>query len=189
MQVITLVGRAPTVENLIPEVARFLYGGYKIIGFHSLGQPGIDHKERFLVLISADEQPEHDFETQQSRLKNAKRESDEPYGVKLFDSLEEALEYSQAEYDLSEKTARNYTEYEELVEEFPLVTASEQEQWMVMDAFIKLGRVMVVPAQLYDERAVAIVSVVHGPDESRITPLAILATEEIVENLKLPGED
>jgi hypothetical protein len=184
MQVITLVGRDSTIEEFIPKIFRLLYGGYKIIGFHSLGEPGIDHKERFLCLITASEDHEFDFETQESRLKNSGE-----YGVKLHDSLEEALEYSQTEYDLSEDKARNYTEYQELVEEFPLPTAAEREQWSVMDAFIKLGRVEVVPAQLYDERAIAIVSVTHGPDESRITPLAILATEEIVENLKLPGED
>lgn len=183
-EVITLVGRAPTIEHLIPEVANLLYGGFKILGFHSLGEPGIDHKERFLVLISSDGETEFDAETQESRLRHSGE-----YGVNLFNSLEDALEYAKEEYKLDESKAEMYAEYEEMVEEFPLVSADEQYQWMMLDAFIKLGRVQVVPAQLDGERAVAIVSVAYGPGEMNITPMAVLATPAIISKLKLPGEE
>jgi len=182
MEIITVVGRSHTDQEFLGEIFSLLYDGYKIFACHSLGEPGIDHKERFLALITAGEHREFDFETQLERLKNT------DFGVKLFDSLEEALEYAQENYDLSSDKVDMHTEMQELVEEFPMITAAESEQWAVLDSFIKLNRVNVVPAQLDGERAVAIVSVTHGPDELRVTPLAILATDEIVSNLKLPGE-
>lgn len=183
MEVISVVGRSHTDQEIVGEVYALLYEGYRIIACHSLGEPGIDSKERFLVLITSGEHREFDFETQAERLKKV------DWGVKLFDSLEEALEYAQENYELSYEKVKMHTEMEELFEEFPIISAAESEQFAIMDAFIKLGRVSVVPAQLYGERAVAIVSVTHGPDELRVTPLAILATDEIVSNLKLPGED
>jgi hypothetical protein len=183
MQIIVAAGRSQTVEEFVSEIFKLLYNGFKIIGCHSLGEPGVDHKERFLCLISGDE-TEFDFDTQAERLKHSGE-----YGAKVFDSLEDALTYSQDEYELSADTAESYIKYEELVEEFPEIRAVEKEQWMVLDAFIKLGRVTVVPAKLDGERAIAIVSVTHGPDELRVTPLAILCTDEIVSLLELPGEN
>lgn len=187
MEVISVVGRAHTDQEIVGEVYSLLYEGYKIFACHSLGQPGIDNKERFLVLITAGENPEFDFDTQTDRLRNSESETD--FGVKLFDSLDDALEYAQDAYELPSEKVKAHTEMQELIEEFPVITAAESEQFAVLDAFVKLGRVQVVPAQLDGERAIAIVSVTHGPDELRVTPLAILATDELVQNLKLPGEE
>jgi len=184
MEVITVVGRSHTDQQFVSEVFDLLYGGFKPIACHSLGEPGIDKKERFLVLITADEEIEFDFETQVDRLKNA----EETYSVRLFNDLEEALEFAQTEYHLSEDKVQMHTEMEELIEQFPRITAEEAEQLSVMDALIRLGRVSPMPAKLYDERAIAIVSMSVGGGDVRITPLAILATEEILENLELPGE-
>jgi hypothetical protein len=183
MQVIVAAGRSETLDHFVSEVFGLLYNGFKIMGCHSLGEPGVDHKERFLCLITGEE-TEFDFETQADRLIHSGN-----YGAKVFDSLEDALAYSQDEYELSADKAQSYIQYEELAEEFPQISATEKEQWLVLDAFIKLGRVVVVPAKLDGERAVAIVTMTHGPDELRITPMAILCTDEIVSLLELPGEN
>lgn len=187
MEVISVVGRAHTDQEFVGEIFSLLYEGYRIFACHSLGQPGIDNKERFLVLITAGDLREFDFDTQVDRLKNNEGETD--FGVKNFDTLDEALEYAQETYELPSDKVKAHEEMQELIEDFPVISAAESEQFAVMDAFVKLGRVQVVPAQLYGERAVAIVSVTHGPDELRVTPLAILATDELVSNLKLPGEE
>jgi hypothetical protein len=119
MQVIVAAGRRETVEEFVSEIFSLLYNGFKILGCHSLGEPGVDHKERFLCLITGDEnETEFDFETQVERLKHTGE-----YGAKVFDSLEDALAYSQDEYELSADKAESYTQYEEMVEEFPEILA------------------------------------------------------------------
>lgn len=180
--VITVVSRASTVEELIGEVGQLLYGGFKILAWYSLGQPGIDRKDRFLILIGAEDETEYDFETQEARLQSPER------GVKEFDSIKEALEYAVENYELEQNRVDSYEEFEQLTESFPQLNTEEIEQFQIFDSLIRTGRVNAVPARLEGERAIALVLATHGPDELRVTPLAILATDNIVASLELPGE-
>jgi len=183
MQVISVVGRTRTAEQLLFAVQSLLYGGFGINGFHSLGEPGVDHLDRFIVFVSADGPTEFDFETQAKRLEQPE------FSTRLFDSMDEALEYARENYRLDEKKIDFHETLEKLIEEFPQVTAREAEQYQILDAFMRLGKINAVPAKFYDERAIALVLVTHGTDEVRITPMAVLITEDIEDNLELPGEE
>jgi hypothetical protein len=183
-EVISVVGRARTVEQLLLALSELLYGGFNVFSWHSLGQPSeVDHKDRFIVFIAANDETEFPIEVQFQRLQQPE------FSTRLFDSMDEALEYAGANYDLDEAKINFHEELEQLIEEFPQITAKEVEHYQVLDAFMKLGKVSAVPAKFHDERAVALVLVTHGHDEVRVTPMAILVTEDIEEYLELPGEE
>lgn len=126
---------------------------------------------------------EYDVETQTQRLGKATR------SARQFNGMEEALEYAREKYDLGEDRVAAHEHLKEAIENFPPVTAEEIEMWAVFDALMKTGRVTLCPAKLDDERAVAIIQVTYGPGEIRITPLAILATEELRDRLELPYDN
>lgn len=186
LRVITVVGRASTDRDFASSVDDLLYDGYSIFIIHPLGEPGIDKKERFLALVSAIGPTEHDFETQVSRLNNSEEIQ---FGVKLFDSMDEALDFSKETYGLKQDKVRQHEILEKIQENYPPLTAEEIEQYGVVDALIRTNRITVVPARFDGERAVVICQVTAAAQEMRITPLALLLTEEIVDRLELPHEE
>lgn len=178
-----VVGRSPNEGKFAEEILEDLYNGYFLGPIHSLGEPSkIDEQERFLGLISHGDDPEFDAETQTERLNKATR------SARLFDTAQEALDYAGENYGLSEDRIHAHEHMREVMTDFPPVSAEEAEMFMIMDALMRTGRVTICPAKLDDDRAVALVQITYGHGEIRITPLAILATEELKDRLELPYE-
>ena len=177
---ITVVGRSKTAHEFGSEISELLYEGFRIIAWYSLGEPGIDEKERFLVIIEASDESEYDSETQATRLQTRQTSSE------VFTDLTSALEFAQNEYGLAADKVRAYEEYSQLKEDFPPLSADEKEQFDYLDAFTRLGRVAAMPARLNGERVVAIVVMTHGPGELKINAVAVLPNEEISDGLELP---
>ena len=183
MNVITVVGRAKNLQQFLVETTQLLYGGFTIVSWYSLGEPGVDLKDRFLLMISASGETEFEFEVQAQRLESP------DVSVKLHETPEDALEYANENYNLPDEVLHKHETLDQLLDEFPNMTASEIEKFSVFDALMTANRVSTIPAKIFGERTVAIVSLVRGPDEIRLTPLALLVTDEIAEHLELPGEE
>jgi hypothetical protein len=183
---IIVVGRSETAHDFGHEVSDRLYNGYGIIAIHPLGEPGLDEKERFLAFVGAmdsEGEVQFPFETQVMHLTSSTRTA------RLFDSFEDALEYAKENYDLDSERVEAHERFERIKDKFPPPTAKEIEQFVVFQALMNFGAFTIVRGLLDDEPCIVIATMTQGPDEMRVTKLALLMTEDIQDRLKVPFEN
>lgn len=182
---IIVVGRSETAHDFGHEIADLLYEGYGIIAIHPLGEPGLDEKERFLAFIGTmgSDDPQFDFSTQVMRLTSSTRTA------RLFDDAEDALEYAKENYDLDSGRVEAHERFERIKDLYPPPTAKEIEQFVVFQALMNFGAFTIVRGLLDDEPCIVICTMTQGPDEMRITKLALLMNEDLQDKLKVPFED
>lgn len=181
---IIVVGRSATAHDFGHEISELLYTGYGIIAIHPLGEPGVDEKERFLAFIGkmGNEELQFPFDTQVMRLTSSTRTA------KMFEDFEEALEFAQENYSLDDYRIEAHEQFERVKERFPSPTAEEIEQFIVFQALMNFGAFTIVRGLLDDEPVIVIATVTQGPDEMRVSKLALLINDEIAERLRVPFE-
>jgi hypothetical protein len=181
---IIVVGRATTAHDFGHEVSDLLYNGYGIIAIHPLGEPGLDEMERFLAFIGemGSDELQFPFETQVMRLTSSTRTA------RQFEDFETALEYAKENYDLDNDRVEAHERFERIREKFPPPTAREIEQFLVFQALMNFGAFTLVRGMIDDEPCVVIATMTQGPDEMRISKLAVLMNDDIGDRLKVPYE-
>lgn len=180
---IIVVGRSPTAHDYAHELSDLLYDGYGIIAIHPLGEPGIDEKERFLAFIGPmGGEQEFPLDTQVMRLTSSTRTAT------AFADFETALDYAKINYKLEDDRVEAHERFEKIKARFPAPSAAEIEQFVVFQALMSFGAFTITRGLLDDDPVVVIATMTQGPDEMRITKLALLMTPELEERLTLPFE-
>jgi hypothetical protein len=182
MSAIIVVGRSETAHDFGHEISDRLYDGYGIIAIHPLGEPGMDEKERFLAFVGTmgGEKAQFPPETQVMHLTTATRTA------RLFEDFESALEYAQENYDLGQERVDAHERFEKMKDKFPPPTAREIEDFVVFQALMNFGAFSIARGLIDDEPCIVISTMTPGPDEIRVTPLAIMMNNELRDRLELP---
>ena len=182
-KVIIIVGRSETEETFRALIARTLPNTFTLEGIHSLGEYyESDGKDRFIAFVSyVDEEgfDEH-FETIQRKIRA------HSFSANSFDNIADAVEYSAVEYQFEPDDEAREARYEEMRERFPYFSAEEWEQIQIFDSLYVTGKVKPIRARFNDETVVVLAHSTGGADEVRITPMMILITDEIHEELDVP---
>lgn len=181
---IIVVGRSETAHAFGHEVSDLLYDGYGIIAIHPLGEPGLDEKERFLAFIGrmGAEEPKFGFDTQVMRLTSSTRTA------RQFEHFEDALEYAKENYSLDDDRVEAHERFERIREKFPTPSAAEIEQFIVFQALMNFGAFTIIRGLLDDEPCIVIATMTQGPDEMRVTKLAVMMNDDIADRLTVPFE-
>lgn len=182
-RIIIIVGRSESEDRFRSQIERFLPEGFEIEGIHSLGEYyESDNKDRFIAFVSyLDEELFH--ESFDSILRKTRANS---FSANSFDNIYDAVEYATEEYDFeADETARE-ERYQELRERFPLFSAEEWEQVQIFDSLYHTGKVRPIRARFNDETVVVLAHITAGADEVRVTPMMILITDEIHDELEIP---
>lgn len=179
-RIIIAVGRGTTSHAFAHEVAAELTDNWGVAGVHSLGDRSeVDDKERYIAFIVGEDHEQYTAE------KMAGKIIAQGFSAAFFDDLEEAVEYAKERYAFGDEDAYDTKKAEEFREKMPELTAVEVEQIVLFNALFETGRVNISRARFNDEPVIAISSVVKGHDEVRATPLAILVSEGMREDLVL----
>ena len=191
-KVLIIVGRDKTEQSFFERIAPYLYDVFVIRGIYALGEPFEgDGSERFICFVAGNEAGLWTAEAQAVRInRSADKEAGIPVSVRIFEDMDEALEFANGEYnfEISEQIQSFRDRAKEVFEKFGYSTASETEKFMVLSALMNSGMIALTRGLLDDVQVPVIVHVAHGSDTTSIKPLAILMTDEILENLEMPIE-
>lgn len=182
-RILTIVGRAKNPKEFEKDFREYLDDTYSLVGIHSLGEfYEVDGNERFIAFIAEETEEETNskisFVAYNVRAKG--------FASETHDSIEEALEYAREKYDLEDDNVKAQEKFNEIRERFPNFTAEEWESFNVFDSLYHTGKIIPIRGRVDDELVMVIVTVAHGSDEIRVTPLAVIVNEEIEANLELP---
>jgi len=182
-KVLIIVGRSETEDRFRSLIERTLPEGFVIEGIHSLGEYyESDGKDRFIAFISClDEELFH--ESFEGILRKSQANS---FGANSFDNIFDAVEYASEEYSFEADDEAREEKYQELRERFPLFSAEEWEQIQIFDSLYHTGKVRPIRARFNDEIVVVLAHITAGADEVRVTPMMILITDDIHEELEIP---
>ncbi len=182
-KIIIIVGRSETEDRFRAQIARTLPEGFEIEGIHSLGEYyESDGKDRFIAFVSCENE-----ETLNEHFDSIYRKATaNSFGASSFDNIGEAFEYATDEYNFLADENEREQRYEELRERFPLFSAEEWEQIQIFDSLYVTGKVKPIRARYNDETIVVLAHITGGPDEVRVTPMMILITDDIHEELEIP---
>ena len=182
-KVIIIVGRSETEDRFRAMVARTLPEGFTIEGVHSLGEYyESDGKDRFIAFVSC-----IDEELFNASFDSIYRKTTaNSFSANSFDDIGEAVEYATEEYKFLADEDEREQRYEELRERFPLFSAEEWEQIQIFDSLYVTGKVKPIRARYNDETVVILAHITGGADEVRVTPMMILITDDIHEELEIP---
>jgi len=185
-RILTIVGRAKNPKEFQNSFKEFLDDNFNVEGIHSLGEfYEVDGNERFIAFVS-----ENITEEQTSNISYVVHSvRSEGYASETHDSLEEALEYARERYHLEDDDVKAQEKFAEIRERFPNFSAEEWEQFNIFDSLYHTGKIIPIRGRLDDELVMVIVTVAHGSDEIRVTPLAIIASDSLQMSLELPFSD
>ncbi len=182
-KVLLIVGRSETEDRFRSQIERTLPNGFVIEGIHSLGEYyESDGKDRFIAFVSCLDE-ELFNESFDAILRKTRANS---FGANSFDNIYDAVEYATEEYKFESDDGRREEKYAELRERFPHFTAEEWEQVQIFDSLYHTGKVRPIRARFNDEAVIVMAHITAGADEVRVTPMMILITDDIHENLEIP---
>jgi hypothetical protein len=182
-KIIIIVGRSETEDRFRALIARTLPEGFVIEGVHSLGEYyESDGKDRFIAFVSCDN--EELFNESFDAI--YRKTTANSFGASSFDNISEAFEYATDEYNFLADDDEREARYEEMREKFPLFSAEEWEQIQIFDSLYVTGKVKPIRARYNDETIVVLAHITGGADEVRVTPMMILITDDIHEELEIP---
>lgn len=182
-KIILIVGRSETEDRFRSQIERFLPDGFTIEGIHSLGEfYESDNKDRFIAFVSCEDE-ELLNESFDSVLRKVRANS---FGANQFDNIFDAVQYASEEYDFETDELAREERYAELRERFPLFSAEEWEQFQIFDSLYVTGKVRPIRARFNDEPIVVLAHITGGADEVRVTPMMILITDDIHDDLEIP---
>lgn len=182
-KILILVGRSETEDRFRSQIQRFLPEGFVIEGIHSLGEYyESDNKDRFIAFVSCLDE-ELFNESFEAILRKTRANS---FGANSFDNIADAVEYASEEYDFETDEGLREERYQELRERFPLFSAEEWEQVQIFDSLYHTGKVRPIRARFNDETVVVLAHITAGADEVRVTPMMILITNDIHDELEIP---
>lgn len=182
-KILLVVGRSETEDRFRSLIERILPDGFQIEGIHSLGEfYESDNKDRFIAFVSCmdEELFNGSFEEILRKIRS------HSFGANPFDNIYDAVEYATEEYNFETDEDAREERYHELRERFPLFSAEEWEQFGVFESLFVTGKVRPIRARLNDEPVVVLAHITAGADEVRVTPMMILITDEIHEDLEIP---
>ena len=182
-QILLIVGRSETEERFRSQVERFLTDGFIIEGIHSLGEfYESDNKDRFIAFVACEDKEVFNASFE-AILRKVRSNS---FGGNEFDNIFDAVEYASKEYKFEIDDVAREEKYDELRERFPLFSAEEWEQYHIFDSLYHTGKVRPIRARFNDEPVVILAHITGGSDEVRVTPMMILITDGIHEDLDIP---
>jgi len=182
-KILIIVGRSETEDRFRSQIQRFLPEGFVIEGIHSLGEYyESDNKDRFIAFVSCLDE-ELFNESFEAILRKTRANS---FGANSFDNISDAVEYASEEYDFETDEGLREERYQELRERFPLFSAEEWEQVQIFDSLYHTGKVRPIRARFNDETVVVLAHITAGADEVRVTPMMILITNDIHDELEIP---
>ena len=178
-----IVGRSETEDRFRSQIERTLPEGFVVEAIHNLGEfYEADNKERFMAFVSCLDE-ELFVESFEAIVRKTKANS---FGANPFDNINDALEYATEEYDFETDDITREERYSELRERFPLFSAEEWEQIQIFDSLYHTGKVQPIRARFNDETVVVLAHITAGADEVRVTPMMILITDDIHDDLEIP---
>lgn len=182
-KILIIVGRSETEDRFRSLIERILPEGFIIEGIHSLGEYyESDNKDRFIAFVSCLDE-ELFNESFDSILRKVRANS---FGASSFENINDAVEYAAEEYSFDTDEEAREQRYEELRERFPLFSAEEWEQIQIFDSLYHTGKVRPIRARFNDEPIVVLAHITAGADEVRVTPMMILITDDIHDELEIP---
>lgn len=183
-EVILIAGRETDENEFTNTIKQALIDKFELSGVYSVGEKStIDKRERFIAFIEATDAEDFDYQTITVQLQTA------GYGVRQFNDMDDAVEYAVEHYNFQVEDEDLTKEFEETQMEFPPFSAEEIETFLVFDALYRTNKLMPMRGKLNDELVTVLANIVYGKDEIRVTPYAIMLTDEIVEGIELPYMD
>lgn len=192
-QCLIIVGRSKSAKKFTelfaePLVDNIKNDKFEIVIVESLGDLSeLDGMSRFIafVLVDDDSKKGMKMESLFSALINLQM------GVRLFENVEDATAYAQEHYNYgSDVEDEEETEDdEESDDEFPDFTAEEIEDFLMFESLFRTGKLATIRGLVYKEPATVMVQIINGPDQIRVTPYAVMVSEDILENMELPNID
>jgi hypothetical protein len=179
-----VVGRAENagqffnaVHDNIPEV-------YTIEGIHSLDERyEVDNSDRFIVFISTELEGD-EFEERSGKLVENFRSLG--FGATAFESISEAFAYAESEYGFGDEAVEQQEMYSEMRKRFPPFSAEEWEQVQIFDSLYHTGKVRPIRGLYQGENVIILAHITKGADMTRITPMMMLITDEIHDEIEIP---
>jgi len=182
-KILLIVGRSETEDRFRSQIERTLPNGFVIEGIHSLGEfYESDNKDRFIAFVSCLDE-ELFNESFDAIVRKARANS---FGANPFDNISDAFEYATNEYNFESDDSAREERYTELRERFPLFSAEEWEQIQIFDSLYHTGKVQPIRARFNDETVVVLAHITAGADEVRVTPMMVLITDDIHNDLEIP---
>lgn len=194
-QCLIIVGRAKSAKKFTelfaePLVDNIKEDKFEIVIVESLGDLSeLDGMSRFIafVLVDDDSKKGMKMESLFSTLINLQM------GVRLFENIEDASAYAEENYSYGEEDEDEENDFsddnEEEDDEFPDFTAEEIEDFLMFESLFRTGKLSTIRGLVYKEPVTVMVQIINGPDQIRVTPYAVMVSEEILENMELPNID
>ncbi len=142
----------------------------------------MDNSDRYIAFVSCLD--EELFDEVSSQILG--KASSNSFGGSSFDNIVDAVEYAAETYNFEVDDDAREEKYNELRERFPLFSAEEWEQFQIFDSLYVTGKVRPIRAKFNDENVVVLAHITGGADEVRVTPMMILITDDIHNDLEIP---
>ena len=189
-KVLVVVGRDTTEENFFKRIAPYLYDNFEIRAVYALGDPlNFDNSERFICFIAGVETDLWTGEAQEMRLIR-KEDTSKAFGISSFDSMDDALEHAKEKYkfEYSDQIQAFRDKATAVYERFGYSTTEETEQFMITIALAQAGMLHLTRGLFADLKVPVLVLPSKGADGLSFRPIAILISDEVLENLEMPSE-
>lgn len=182
-----VVGRAEDGGTFFNNIQSAIVNEYFAVeGLHSLEEfSEIDKKDRYIAFLSSP--LEEEFDERAAELITKFRMMS--YGAASFESLEEAIAYAFENYGFESDDAKRQEQFSETRARFPHFTAQEWEQIHIFDSLYHTGKIKPIPARFNDERAIVLAHITVGTDMVRVTPMMILVSDEMHDELEIPFKE
>lgn len=174
-------------EPLVDELSK---NGFMIETVDSLGDfAELDGLSRFIAFVLVDDDSKKKMRLEQlfSSLMGLQM------GVRLFENIEDAKTYAEEHYlynlELEESEEDDEYDPEDDDSEYPRFKAEEIEDFFMFESLFRTGKLATVRGKVYGNPVTVMAHVIHGPDQIRVTPYAIMVSEDILENMELPKID
>jgi hypothetical protein len=171
----------PLVDNLDAD-------NFAIETVDSLGDfAELDGLSRFIAFVLVDDESHKKMRLEQlfSSLMSLQM------GVRLFENFEDAKTYAEEHYlynlEFEDEEEEYDSEYDD--DEYPRFKAEEIEDFFMFESLFRTGKLATVRGRVYGNPVTVMAHVIHGPDQIRVTPYAIMVSEDILENMELPKID
>lgn len=193
-QCLIIVGRSKSAKKFTelfaePLVDNIKDDKFEIVIVESLGDLSeLDGMSRFIafVLVDNDSKKGMKMESLFSALINLQM------GVRLFENVEDATAYAEEHYNYGDEDDiddEELSEEDEEGDEFPDFTAEEIEDFLMFESLFRTGKLATIRGLVYNEPVTVMAQIINGPDQIRVTPYAVMVSEEILENMELPKID
>lgn len=190
LRVLVIVGRDTTEVDFEKRITPYLYDNFDVKGVYALGDPQqIDDTEWFIAFVAGNETDLWNVQSQKVRIER-KEERGRPLRIETFDDMDDALSWAKEEYnfDYSDIILQFRDRAKDVLEKYGFSTAAEVEMFKTVVALAQAGMLVLARGIWNESQVPVLANFSEGSDGVKVTPVAILVTEEIKNELELPME-